>query len=680
MKEKINGFFNKKNILKYMKKSKKNIINYVKYNRLFLSFVVLTFVNCFLIRWLTVGNWYNDKTVFIDLGIGILFGSFCYLFKADNQYYYLMTLFVLNILICVVNAIYYTFYSSFASFSLLTALGQVGEVGDAVFEKLNILHFVYFVPIILFWYINKRLVKKDYYSYVKKFERGKRLMLVSFIVSALMIGINLSMLSGASYSSLAKQWNRETIVKSFGIIIYQGNDLVQTTRSKLNSLFGYDEASRKFVEYYSTRDREESDNKYTDIYKGKNVIMMHMESVMTFFVDLKINGVEVTPTLNKLTKEGLYFSNFYPEISVGTSSDTEFTVNTSLLPVSSGTVFVSYYDRYFESLEKLLSDKGYYTFSMHGNKASMWNRDNMHPNLGYKKMYFEESYNIDEIVGLGLSDVSFFNQITPILTDIEKDNKNYIGTIITLSNHTPFDDLDKYGDDLVLTHTTEILNEEGIKEKVTFDYLEDTKLGNYIKSAHYADKALGQFIDSLYEQNIMDDTVFVMYGDHDAKLSRSEFDYYHNFDFTTGEIKSEDDPTYMEFDYYANELNRKTPLIIWTKNNGLRKEVKYPMGMIDVLPTVANMLGLETKFSLGNDIFETKWKNIVPFPNGNFLTKNVYYNASKEEYKPLTNEPIDEMYIEECKKYTENIIELSNDIVVYNLIKNDKDRVIKNEK
>ena len=77
----MKDFFSKKNIIKIFNKCKKNIINYVKHNRLFLSFVILTFINCFLIRWLTVGNWYNNKTIFIDLSIGLFFGSFAYLLK-----------------------------------------------------------------------------------------------------------------------------------------------------------------------------------------------------------------------------------------------------------------------------------------------------------------------------------------------------------------------------------------------------------------------------------------------------------------------------------------------------------------------------------------------------------------------------------------------------------------------
>ena len=667
----------KKNIIKIYNSVKKNVISYVRHNRLFLSYIMLAFISCFLIRYLTVGNWYNRKTFFIDMAMVTFLGSFAYLFRPKKQYNYLFSVFIVFTAICMINAIYYTFYSSYASFSLLTALGQVGEVGDAVFEKLKIIHFIYFIPLVLFCYINKRLNKKDYYSHVRKIEKGKKMFIGTLIVSISVLAFNLAFISKGSYGSLVKQWNRESIVKSFGIIIYQGNDLVQSVRSQMNSMFGYDEASRKFVEYYNGIEKSKSDNKYSNIYKGKNVIFMHLESMMTFFVDLEINGVEVTPNLNRLTKEGLYFSNFYPEISVGTSSDTEFTVATSLLPVTSGTVFVSYYDRYYPSIQNMLKENGYYTFSMHGNKASMWNRHKMHPSLGYQDMYFEDVYNVDEVVGLGLSDVSFFNQIIPILTDIENNNDNFMGTIITLSNHTPFDDLDKYGEDITLTYTTTILDETEEEVEVTYDYLEGTKLGNYIKSAHYADMALGQFIHALYDNNIMNDTVFVMYGDHDAKLSKSEFNYYYNFDFNNGEVKSEDDPTYIEYDYYANELNRKTPLIIWSKDNHMKKEVKYYMGMIDVMPTVANMLGFETPYALGNDIFETKWNNIIPFPNGNFLTNKVYYNNSKEEYKPLTSDPIDESYIEECKIYTENIIELSDDIIVYDLIKNEQDRLIK---
>ena len=670
----------KRDIINDFHKVKKNIIYYVKHNRLFLSYLFLTFINSFLIRVLTVGNWYNVKTLFIDFGVALFFGSFAYLFKANKQFNYLVILLGINTFICIANALYYAWYSSFASVTLLSTLGQIKTVTDAVFDNLHIIEFVYLIPFILFVYINSRLNKKDYFSFIRKIEKGKKMFIATIICASVIVSYNMVRISPGSYSSLTKQWNRESIVKSFGIVIFQGNDIFQALGSQVNSLFGYDEAAREFTLYYNEKDYTKKKNNYTNMFKDKNVIMIHLESMMTFFVDLKINGVEITPTLNKLVKEGLYFDNFYPQISVGTSSDTEFTVNTSLLPASSGTVFVSYYNREYETLETLLKEKGYYTFSMHGNKSTMWNRDKMHPNLGYDELYFEDKYDIDDVVGLGLSDESFYKQIIPILTEIEKNNKNYMGTIITLSNHTPFNDLEKYPE-LDLTYKAKVLNSEtGQYEEVVYDYLTDRKLGNYIKSAHYADIALGHFIDYIYDNNIMNNTVFVMYGDHDAKLARSEFDYYYNFNPATGDIRETDDPDYYDYDYYENELNRKTPLIIWSKNKKLKTKISYPIGMIDVLPTIANMLGIEPKYALGNDIFNKKWDNIVSFPNGNFLTKKVYYNASKEEYKPIDNEPFDDEYITYCKSYTENIVELSNNIIVYDLIRNEKGRLEFNEK
>ena len=133
--------------------------------------------------------------------------------------------------------------------------------------------------------------------------------------------------------------------------------------------------------------------------------------MQTFPMYLSFNDEEVTPNLNKLAEEGIFFSNFYSQVGVGTSSDAEFTFNTSLMPSTKGTVFVNYFDREYVSTPKLLKEKGYYTFSMHGNTGEFWNRNTMHENLGYDKFYSKDSYVIDETIGLGLSDKSFFSQL-----------------------------------------------------------------------------------------------------------------------------------------------------------------------------------------------------------------------------------------------------------------------------
>ena len=124
---------------------------------------------------------------------------------------------------------------------------------------------------------------------------------------------------------------------------------------------------------------------------------------------------------------------------------------------------------------------------------------------------------------------------------------------------------------------------------------------------------------------------------------------------------------------YAHDLNKKTPLIIWTKNSKLKYtftgEVDYYMGMIDVAPTILNMFGLTNDYALGHDIFNIRDNNTVVFPNGNFVTNMLYYNNSTSEYKIINeNTIIDENYITERKEYVESLLDVSNAIIVYNLL------------
>lgn len=655
MKKKISKFYS-------------SFIDFVKYNRQFCSYVVLSFLCTLYIRIYTTGSIWISASV-IDLASILIIGSFGFFYKPQKQFNYYFVMLLLIDVVCIVNAVYYDFYSSFASFSLLTALGQVGEVGDAVFAKMNVLHFIYLLAPVSFFAVNKHLTNRDYFNFVAKFENSKSLLKRVFIYGLFFLCLGATMLSATAFSRLAKQWNREYIVNKFGIIVYQINDLVSTLRPKITSMFGYDVALKDFTDYYAENTIKKSNNEYTDIFKGKNVIFVHMESMTDFLMNTNINGVEITPNINRLASEGMYFRNFYPQISVGTSSDTEFTLTSSLMPATNGTVFVSYYDRDYVTIPKLFSEQGYYTFSMHGNKASMWNRRVMHPSLGYRDFYSSTSYDIDETIGLGLSDKSFFRQSINILENIEENNNNYMGTVITLSNHTPFANNDKF-EHIDLTKSTKVYNEiTGKYEIVKRDYLENTILGNYIRSGHYADEAMGEFISYIKNSDKFDNTIFVFYGDHDPKISLKDFNYYYNYDAATDRVLTAEDEGYIPYDYYDNELNKKTPLIIWSKNKKFEKQIDYYMGMIDVMPTIGNMFGIYNKYALGNDIFEIKDDNVIAFPNGNFLTNKVYYYNSKEEYKAINlNEVLSDEYIANAKNKADKLIDISNDIIVYDLI------------
>ena len=672
MKKKLTKFKDK--IIKTLKrvKEEKMISNYFKDNRLFLVYILICVLNSTLLRIFTmptIENYLSFKPIIADIAVVTTIGSFSYLFKGKKRYIYLLVWAIIFTAICTINSAYYTFYTSFASVSMLSLTQYIGEVGDAVVENvLQLKDLVYIGPLIFFIYYYHRLSKKDKYKIYTKEKRLKKFK-NSIIAGTVILLLFIVSLSSLEISRFVKQWNREYIVMRFGIYMYQGNDVVASIRPRISAMFGYDDAKKEFNEYYKDRPNEQDyTNKYTNILEGRNVIVIHAESMQGIAINRTFNGEEVTPNLNRLINEGMYFNNFYSEVSVGTSSDTELTYNTSLMPTQNGTAFVSYFDRTYISTPSLLKEKGYYTFSMHANNADFWNRRAMHESLGYDKFYSKETYDVDKenVIGLGLSDKSFFSQSVEKLKKISEEHDKYYGYIITLTNHTPFSDTDKYGEFSVTMKTT-ITNEDGTTEEVEAPYLEGTKLGNYFKSVHYADEALGEFFSEMDEAGLLDNTVVIIFGDHDARLPRNEFNLMYNYDPTTDDIKDEEDPTYVDYDSFDYELDRKVPLIIWTKDGVVSGQYDYTMGMYDVMPTIGNMLGFYNKYALGHDIFETKENNIVVFPNGNWVTNKMYYNSQKGEYKLLKDEIIDENYIKENNEYTEKLLDVSNKAIVFDL-------------
>ena len=639
-------------------KNIKNFIMNLGKNYPVLSFYIISnFINSILLRLFTTGN-FRFRPLFFDLGIVLLFGalSFCVKKNGKGVYYTLTSIFL--IAICVINSIYYNYYSSFVSASLLATSVFVKDFGDVIIEfAINIKDWIYlwqiiFMILIIIKYSNKEVNKK------------KNTITMS-IVAIFLIGIGCALPPYNSWSRLIKLWNRVSVVDTFGVYVYQFDDLIQSLKPTFNNMFGYDGALRDVTDYYKENTNNQTINEYTGIFEGKNVIAIHAESLQNFAIGLTFNGQEVTPNLNRLVKDSLYFNNFYAQVGVGTSSDTEFTYASSLLPAKNGTVFVNYYDNKFNTIQNLLNNKGYYVFSMHGNDGDFWNRKIMHQNMGYDMYYAKTSFVIDEEYGLGLSDESFFRQSVVKIKDIKENiGEPYYGTLITLTNHTPWEDVDEYSNiDLSLNVSVNGYN-------INRDYLNDNALGRYIKSINYMDMAIGKFLDNMESEGLLDNTVIVVYGDHDARIGKSNYNYMYNYDPVNDIVLEEGEEGYVEFNNYDYELIKSVPFIIWSKDLNEPKTIDTPMGMIDVLPTLGNMLNIYNKYSLGVDIMNVDdGENIVVFKDGSYLTSKIYYNASNGEAYALSNGIISEDYISDNTYKANQILDISDKIIVYDLLK-----------
>ena len=626
-------------------------------------FIISNLINGLIIRIVTVKNGLFISPLLVDLGFLILVSLLSLLIKKENRIRYFITLSIIFNIVCIVNSIYYHYYSSFASISLIANITFASDVSDAIVENvLKAVDLIYIWQTITLVIIYKKTNKKEY---IKHKENKKKLVKTGLITSLSLFAVAALFMPLNAWSRLYNLWNRESVVMNHGIYVYQLDDFIQSLTPKITSVLGHDKALKKVTDYYKENKYTPSNNEYTNIFKGKNIIVIHAESMQKFAMDLTFNNKEVTPNLNKLANEGIFFSNFYSQVGVGTSSDAEFTFNTSLMPSTKGTVFVNYFDRDYISIPKLLKEQGYYTYSMHANTGEFWNRNTMHKSLGYDKFYNKDSYTIDETIGLGLSDKSFFRQSVDMMKQIkEEENKPFYSLLIMLSNHTPFSDL-ALMEDYKTTIDVTIDN-----QTVTRDYLNNTTMGNYLRSVHYADSAIGEFIDNLDKEGLLENTVLVIYGDHDARLDFEDFNLLYNYDPITDTIKTENDEGYIPYTKYNYELDRKVPFIIWTKDQNYNLNVNTPMGMIDVLPTLGNMIGIHSDYQLGKDIMNLKGDdNTVTFIDGSFLTSKVYYNSPKGEIYSINNEPITEEYIKERAKKSSDLIEVSNDIITYDFIK-----------
>ena len=374
------------------------IRQFTQENFLLIVFIVTTVINSTILRFFcmrSVENYLSIKAILADTIVAMFIGSFSFLFKPKNRFTYLLSFNIFLTLICIVNSVYYTFYTSFASVSMISLTQYISDVGDAVVENVVQLKDIIYIlgPIILI-ITHIKLKKKNYYKRIDIKSERKKKTVKSLSVTGVLLLLFLVTMNSLDVSRFVKQWNKEYIVMRFGIYIYQFNDVISSVQPKISSMFGFDKANKEFIEYFQDVPDTPQTNEYTDIFKGKNIIVIHAESMMANVMNMEFNGQKVAPNLSKIASEGMYFSNFYSQVSVGTSSDSELTYNTSLLPTKSGTAFVSYSDRTYITTPKKLKEQGYYTFSMHANNADFWNRRNMYNSIGYDRFYSKVDYKV----------------------------------------------------------------------------------------------------------------------------------------------------------------------------------------------------------------------------------------------------------------------------------------------
>lgn len=385
--------------------------------------------------------------------------------------------------------------------------------------------------------------------------------------------------------------------------------------------------------------------KYFGTARDKNIIVIQLESTENFVVGLSIDGQEITPNLNRLIKESLYFPHFYAQIGQGNTSDAEFVTNTSIYPKARGAISTDYIGVEYPSLPRFLQSNGYTTLTFHPNKLTFWRRDNLYPGLGFDS-YFDKSFYQDEdpVGPWGSSDEILFQKAIPIFQDLKIQEQKFYASLITLSSHHPY-----------------IIPEAKIKLELP-PGLQKTFIGNYLSAINYEDFALGLFIQELKDLGLWDSTMIVIFGDH---YGIPKHDETRNQDFFTSVLGRKHDS--------LDALN--VPLVI--RVPGVKpKVIESVGGQIDILPTIANLLGLylDDYLIFGQDILNHD-QNLLGFrfyhPDGTFISTNTFYIPGNEIGQNTGTHEFtqdNELFIKEEERI-KNLLQLS-DIYLESLIKN----------
>lgn len=494
------------------------------------------------------------------------------------------------------SVMYHSYFGQMLNYAALLQVAVIKDLGFSILTLFSPAYCIFYFDF-FFILIRQNLQNKINLAYQDKARIANH---QKTVFVATFLALVLTLLNILSYP--AKD-NRMAMTRDVGTLNAQGYEIYKSLRNKENSFLPVSEFSQTAINQLKLI-KPILWPKYFGAASGKNVILVQLESTENFLVGLAVNNQEITPNLNRLIKESMYFPHFYSQIGQGNTSDAEFITNTSLYPREKGGIATDFIGINYPSLPRLLKKEGYTSVTFHPNVVTFWNRDNLYPCLGFDKYYDREFYQDEDRLGpWGSSDEVLFKKALPVLIDFQQNEQRFYASFIALTNHHPF-----------------VLPDDR-KRIILPSQLEGTLIGNYLTSVNYQDYAFGQFIEDLKANDLWNNSIFIVFGDHYGFTKAMDTQRQNVFSLLLGREHDEID-----------RLN--VPLII--RVPGLNPQINDTLGgQVDILPTLTNLLGitLDKQVTFGQDIFNYD-QNLLGFrfynPDGTFITSNLFHLAGSD--------------------------------------------------
>lgn len=594
-------------------------------------------------------NMFTISWIILFIGITLSFK------KKIGKRIYLITS-ILFLLLFLTNNVYYSMTKTFFDFNLLESASEGAPYIVDTLKNCNPLVYISFIFIII-------LIKLGYKHIPYKTKNNEKVFIIVIVLFLLIHTLTPLTLGKANKSLTWSSWkNPRNIYNSF-------ND--NNKSLKVSGLYEYsvrnfyitflktkEEENIEDIEFLNLafENTEKSNNKYTGIFKDKNIIFVQFEGLDNWLVT-----ENDTPTIYKMMHEGINFNNHFSYYNGGGSTfNSEFAVNTGFITPLSYTqnAYTFNKNNFPHSMAHIFKSLDYSVNAFHMNSGEYYSRTANYKNWGYDKYYGlkdmfdyqDESYTLDRELILNET----FNKL------IFPEEEKFIDYIIAYSGHLPFTNTKGvckllYDEDHkpIIDETAEENTSDDNEKPISTEVVEREPMTEeqcVRRQAKETDYMMQLLIDNLTEKNLLDNTVIIAYSDH----------YLYTI---------EDKTILDRYKETSNNLINKTPFFIWS-NNIENKTINKVTSQLNILPTVLNLWGIDYNPNnyIGTDALDSNYEEIVFFSDYSWYDGNVYV----ENGEITNNKTTSYDNLEEKNFYVSNITKKNDLALKYNYFKNQK--------
>lgn len=493
-------------------------------------------------------------------------------------------------LVLLADSIYFRNFNTPLPIDALKLANQLGAVKTDIIDTLFWRDLLLLADIPLILFLGKTITQKAYKLPFNKFLAANCLAVLTFVTL------------GTSLDTM--RYNQTMAVSSFGALSYHVSDILMNANKNGNYRAEFADIYLEKQELYDNKSRN-----YYGTAAGRNLILIQLESMNNFVINRTIDDTEITPFLNQLIRnDSFYFDRYYQTSGTGRTADAEFSTLNSSYVKAGQIAHQEHTDKTLYALPQALTDVGYEAWAFHGYEPSFWNRENIYPTLGFSRFYSQDDFVLDEMIGWGLGDRSFYRQSAEIL---EEADTPFFAFLISLTCHYPF-----FIPQIFKTSSfsTEEHDDSEIRAERIF--------AHYFHAAQYADYAVMEFFEYLKEKNLYDNSIIVLYGDHYGINKQNE---------QYEQLMTD----YLGREYgYEDMLN--IPLIIHIPGIDESETINTVGGQVDLMPTLLNLLGVEKHpdvIHFGQDLLNTQSGFVaLPayVPQGSFVAGNIYFEMARD--------------------------------------------------